>query len=98
MKITENLPENFIGQLEFISIEWDKPIWKFQIKEPVKNIPIFVFLFQLLWDLYKDEKDVNIEAVIDLIATHREATWKEESDKKIEEIFGKEFTIKLMNT
>jgi len=97
MKITENLPENFTGTLQIITKNWGQELTSFQIKEKIKPIPLYIFLFQFLTKLYEKEDNVNMIKVIDLLATHREIAWKEESDKKIEEVFGKEFTIKLTN-
>lgn len=96
MKLTDLLPEDFIWTIKFISIKENEEIWNFKIKEVIKDMPIYIFLFQLLIDIYKDEEKIELERLIFLVSEHEQLLWKEETEKLIEKMFKDKISVELI--
>lgn len=81
---------------EIIFHHQGEDFWSVKIKTPLdKNVSLYVFLFKIMEDLFKDQPELKIHKFWEIFSTSMEVNGKEITEKQIMELFGDKFTIKF---
>lgn len=106
LNITDKVPKGFVGELQILT-KTDRSLknvpqtasefWLIKIKEPIKDdIAVYVFLFKLMEDQFKDEPELKMDKFWEIFETSMVVNWVEETEKQINELFWNKFTFKLI--
>ena len=94
MKVTWKIPKWYKWKISFIC-EWED-FGYINIKERLEHdISAYVFLFKIMEDQFKDQPELDIHRFIDIFEASMEVNWKDVTEKQIEKMFWKTFTINI---
>lgn len=94
LELTSVAPVWFTWEILFFH-QWTE-FWSVKIKAPLEQkISLYIFLFIIIRDLYKDTPEVQINKFVDLFELSLSVNWPEITEKQIMDLFGNKFTIKF---